>query len=76
MSKSGNYNLGEIEKRDMLINELFDACQQAKEFIEKEYRETNPMTGLYIEKVASGLWDKLCDAMALVETDLPTRDTE
>lgn len=44
MSKSGNYNLGEIEKRDELIQELLEACKAQHEAIDRLF-------ALLIEKV-------------------------
>lgn len=34
MSKSGNYNLGEIEKRDAVIQELGEALRSADSYLD------------------------------------------
>jgi hypothetical protein len=71
MSKSGNYNLGEIEKRDHLIQTLVEACEAAIELIQADYPEPDQSSGELIDRgKPRKVFKMLCDAVGDAQSPL------
>lgn len=65
MSKSGRYYMDEIEKRDILINKLLNACNAAIALIAIDYPEPDKSSGEVIDRgKPRKVYNMLCDAVS------------